>query len=149
MRSCLLICKLYYKSRIRLGHGVVSIEKDAECPPPHHVGLVSMVPLCQRMLISSSGYWYQIVLIRFVLSIVHIFAKGLVLDEVEVVARPNLSIYLDLITTQTKTVLFVCFLVWCFLFWLFFRIDYEAVGIQCLGNRSIDIKLKYAPKLLF
>lgn len=37
------------------------------------------------------------------LSIVHIFTKVLVLDEAEMVVRPNLSIYLDLITTNPKT----------------------------------------------
>lgn len=41
------------------------------------------------------------------LSILSVFIKVLALDEADMVVRPNLSIYLDLIPTNIRTVCFV------------------------------------------
>ena len=53
---------------------------------------------------SSVDYQYQIMLVRIVLSIIHISIKVLIVEEAEIVMKPNPSIQLDLLTTNSKTV---------------------------------------------
>ena len=96
----------YYKRRIWLGHVCCFVEMIQSAISARICSLVSMVLPCQRIRISSIHCWYQIVLVRSILSIVHVFIKVLVLDEAEMVMRPNLNVHLDLIPTNMKTACF-------------------------------------------
>lgn len=75
----------YNKCRIWLGHAWCFIEDDAESNPLPNLGSVSMLPLCQRILISSAGYRYQMMLLRSALALTHIFIQVLVVDEAEII----------------------------------------------------------------